>query len=249
MDPQQHVPATALGVRGLKVRYRNGALGVQDVSLEVAAGQVVALFGPNGAGKTTTVRAVSGFLRSEGAKVVGGSVTLFGTPTANPEPHQTSRLGVAFVAERHKIFPGLSVAENLVALGRLPRRSRRRQITDEVFELFPVLGARPRELAGRLSGGQQQMLAIARGLMSEPRLLIVDELTLGLHHSLHAPLFEAMRRIAGSGKAVLVVDESTGTALDTVDHCYLINGGRIRNSGPAADFRGSELLAAGYVES
>jgi len=247
MDPQQST--TAMSIRNLKVRYRNGALGVQDVSLDVAPGQVVTLFGPNGAGKTTTVRAVSGFLRAEGAKVVGGTITLFGRTVANAEPHQTARLGVAFVSERQKIFPSFTIAENLVALGKLPQRARRKQIIDEVYELFPVLGARPRELAGRLSGGQQQMLAIARGLMSEPKLLIVDELTLGLHHSLHAPLFEVMRKIAAAGKAVLVVDESTGAALDVADHCYLVNGGRVHASGPASTFRGSELLAAGYVES
>lgn len=237
-----------LSAKTLKVRYRNGALGVVDVSLEVEAGQVVALFGPNGAGKTTTVRAISGFLRSEGAKIVSGRVTLFGEDVTNSEPQKTTRLGVAFVSERQKIFPNLSVAENLTALGKIPPRARRQQIYERIYELFPVLKTRPRELAGRLSGGQQQMLAIARSLMCEPKLLIVDELTLGLHHSLHAPLFDAMRAIASEGTAVLVVDESTGSALDVADHCYLLSGGRVRMSGPAGTFRGSELLAAGYVE-
>lgn len=237
-----------LSVDSIKVQYSNGALGVEDVSLDVYPGQLVALFGPNGAGKTTSVRAVSGFLRSEGAKVVAGQVSFLGEDITNSEPHQTTQAGVAFVAERQKIFPNLSVRENLAAIGRRPSRARRREIMEKIDLLFPVLSERPRELAGRLSGGQQQMLAIARGLMCEPRLLIVDELTLGLHHSLHLPLFEALKSIVDDNTAVLVVDESTGAALDVADHCYLLSAGRVRMSGPATVYKGSELLAAGYVE-
>jgi branched-chain amino acid transport system ATP-binding protein len=248
MTAEMDARTAILLAEDLKVRYRNGALGVVSVSLAVEANQVVALFGPNGAGKTTTVRAISGFLRAEGARVIGGRVTLFGQDVTNSEPRTTTRLGVSFVPERQKIFPSLSVAENLEALGKLPPRARRKEIYERIYELFPVLRERPRELAGRLSGGQQQMLAIGRSLVSEPKLLIVDELTLGLHYSLHPRLFEVMRLIAAQGTAVLVVDESTGSALDVADYCYLLNGGRVLMSGTASTFRGSELLAAGYVE-
>ena len=151
--------------------------------------------------------------------------------------------------ERRKIFPNLSVADNMAALGQTPSRARRAQLHRHVFELFPALADRRSELAGRLSGGQRQMVAIARALMCEPRVLIVDELTLGLHHSLHQTLYQTMRRIADDGTAVIVVDESTGTALELVDRCYLIGSGTVRDSGPPEKFRGSELLAAGYVEA
>lgn len=240
---------TVLAAQHLRVRYRNGALGVLDVSVEVRAGQVVALFGPNGAGKTTTVRAISGFLRSEGAKVVKGSVTLFGKNATNLEPSRTARQGLSFVPERRKVFASLSVRENLEALGHLPLRAERAAAYERIYDMFPILKERRKAQAGRLSGGQQQMLAIARGLLTNPKLLIIDEMTLGLHHSLHEPLFEAVRTVAVQGTSVLVVDESTGFALDVADHCYLLSGGRMTNSGAAAKFRGSEMLAAGYVDA
>ena len=248
-EPAVIVPRLqALSAEGLKVRYRNGALGIVDVSLSVEVGQVVALFGPNGAGKTTTVNAISGFLRSEGARVVDGSVTVFGVDVTNKEPHFVHRLGLATVPERKKVFPALTVAENLRALGHLPSRQRRKEVYDRLYALFPALAAKRSDLAGKLSGGQQQMLAIARSLVCEPKILIIDELTLGLHHSLHEPLFEVVSRIASEGTAVMLVDESTGFALEAADHCYRLGAGVVKDSGPSARFRGSELLAAGYVE-
>jgi branched-chain amino acid transport system ATP-binding protein len=120
---------------------------------------------------------------------------------------------------------------------------------DRVMTLFPALAERRRELAGRLSGGQQQMLAISRNLLRQPRVLVIDELTLGLHHSFHAPLFDALKDVARQGTSVIVVDESTGFALEVSDYCYLLIGGRVRDSGPPERFRGSELLVAGYVEA
>jgi branched-chain amino acid transport system ATP-binding protein len=239
----------ALRATNLRVRYRGGAVGIQDVSFRIEQGQVVALLGPNGAGKTTSVRAVGGFVRTEGARVVNGSVELFGRDITNLEPHQTCALGIGLVPERVKVFANMTVAENLVSLGRLPERGRARdEAFEQVFTMFPILAQRRKQMAGRLSGGQQQMLAIARALLLEPRLLILDEMTLGLHHSLHPPLFEAVERVAANGVAVLIVDESAGFALQAASYCYLLNGGRVRTEGPAADFRGNELLAAGYVE-
>jgi branched-chain amino acid transport system ATP-binding protein len=236
-----------LVAENVRVRYPNGALGVTDVSLSVQRGQIVAIFGSNGSGKTTTVRACSGFLRTEGARIIGGSVRIDGENIANLEPHDIVRRGVAFVPERRKIFPNMSVSENLFALGALPRRERRRQLTEKILDLFPALALRMKDLAGRLSGGQQQMLAISRAIMSEPSLLIIDEMTLGLHVSLHAPLFEAVKKIAGDGKAVLIVAESTAFALDVVDYCFVLRSGVLQDEGPATRFRHGDLLASGYV--
>jgi branched-chain amino acid transport system ATP-binding protein len=241
----RNVPAVEL--RSVRVRYRNGAVGVADISLSVAPGEFACVFGPNGAGKTTTVRAITGFLRSEGAQVMSGEVLIFGTPVTNWQPHRVSALGVGFVAERRKVFPNLTVSENLAAVGTLPPRHRRHEVFMRVYDLFPALHSRQSELVGHLSGGQQQMVAIARGLMNEPRLLIVDELTLGLHVSLQEPLFETLKQVAASGTAVLVVDESTGCALDFASHCFLLRGGYVAQAGPAERFRGSELVVAGYI--
>jgi branched-chain amino acid transport system ATP-binding protein len=235
-------------VEQLQVRYRNGALGAVAVDLHVHAGELVALFGANGAGKTTTMRAISGFLHSERARV-SGTVEVLGRRVTGWEPHRVTALGLAFVPERRKIFPNLSVADNLASVGRSPSRARRAELLERVVAMFPVLQRRGSELAGRLSGGERQMVAIARGLMSEPKVLIVDELTLGLHHSLHETLYQTMRTIADTGTAVIVVDESTGTALEFVDRCYLLSTGRVKDSGTPEKFRGSELLAAGYVEA
>src|ERR1700722_7770254 len=233
----------------LKVRYRNGALGILDVSLQVDSGQVVAIFGPNGAGKTTTVRAISGFLRAEGARVIGGKVMLFGNDTTNAEPSRTTAMGLAFVPERGKVFPSMTVRENLQALGKRPARARRKQIQEHIEELFPVIGRRQHELAGRLSGGEQQMLAVARSLLCEAPLLTIDEVPLGLHYSVQGPLFEVLRRRAADGTGLILVGESTHRLLDIADHCYLIGGGRVRAEGEPSVFRDSAMLPARFIET
>lgn len=217
-----------LTVENVKVRYRNGAFGVTDVSLKVVPGEIVALFGPNGAGKTTTVRAVSGFLKSEHTKVVAGSITLFGQNTTNMEPHRIAALGLAFVPERSKIFPSLTVSQNLEVMARRPPRSKRAEVHAGIYEMFPFLAQRRREQAGRLSGGEQQMLAIARSLMCEARMLIVDEMTLGLHHSTHGPLFDVIKILASQGTSVLFVDESSDNVLGVANRAYVLESGRSR---------------------
>jgi branched-chain amino acid transport system ATP-binding protein len=240
--------AALLTVNQLRIRYRNGAIGVSDVSLEVESGQVGAVFGPNGAGKTSTVRGVSGFLRTEGARVTHGSVIFGDRDTTNHEPHYQGKLGIAFVPEREKVFPSLTVAENIATVRAAPSPERRDELTDLVNTLFPVLSARRRELAGKLSGGQRQMLALACAVMSDPKLLIVDEMTLGLHHSLQPLLYDAVRAITSMGTAMLLVDESTGFVLELADYAYLLSAGVVIDEGRSEKFRGNELLAAGYVD-
>ena len=234
-----------LRVESLRVRYRNGAIGVSDVSLDVDSGETVVLFGPNGAGKTTSVRAISGFMRSEQAKVVAGSVSLDGRSITNLEPHRTGAVGVAFVPERRKIFANMTVRENLEVVHKRPPRVRRAMIDDRIAGLFPVLAARRSQLAGQLSGGERQMLAIARSLMCEPRLLIIDEVTLGLHHSLHVPLFEAVKAIAADGAGVLVVDESAGSSVSMADRWYALADGRVSSSGSSGEPTGGGLAVGG----
>jgi ABC-type branched-subunit amino acid transport system ATPase component len=223
-----------LEASGLQVQYRNGALGVIDVSLVVLPGQTVALLGPNGAGKSTTLRAISGHLRSEGTRIVRGSVTLKGADITNVEPHRAAKLGVICVPERRKVFPNLSVIENLLA-GRATRRGKQRnEGLDRVFGLFPILAERRQQRAGSLSGGQQQMLAIGGALMSKAELLLVDEMTLGLHPSVQATLYEAITTINRDGTAILISDESAEFALQVSDHWYVIRDGLIHAEGDAS---------------
>lgn len=228
----------ALIVNGIEVCYRNGAVGVIDVSMDMSDGEVVAVFGANGAGKTTVVRAITGFLRSEGAKITKGSVEVFGRRVTNAEPHVSVNRGIALVPERNKVYPNLTVYENLTALGTLPRKGERADAFARVFDLFPSIRGRQSEYAGRLSGGQQQMVAIARALLSRPRLLILDEMTLGLHFSMQEPLFAAVRSIVEGGTAVLMVDESTTFAEEIADRSYLLDSGRIVAEGAPHEFRG-----------
>lgn len=232
----------------VRVRYGNGALGITDVSFQLRAGCVTAMFGPNGAGKTTSARAASGFMKTEGARVEGGTIRFEGQDVTNVETQAMARHGVILVPERNKIFPNLSVMDNLQACGRSPARVRRAQLLDQIFDLFPDLRGRTRELAGRLSGGQRQMLAIGRGIFAQPKVLIVDEVSLGLHHSVLPDLFGALTQLAGSGVAVFAVDESPGLVLGLAKHCYVISGGRTTQDGPAADFAGRELEVAGYED-
>jgi branched-chain amino acid transport system ATP-binding protein len=228
----------------LRVRYRDGAFGIHDVSLEVRAAQTISLLGPNGAGKTTTLRAISGFLRSEGTRIVSGTVTIDGHDITNDEPHHAVRRGVLCIPERRKIFPNLTVADNLLALGRAAKGQRRTELLELVNEIFPMLVERRREAAGRLSGGQQQMLAIARGLISGARVLLLDEVTLGLHTSVKPILYDAVVAINKAGTAVLISDESADFAMSLSDYCYLIRDGLIAASGLPDEFALDELAAA-----
>jgi branched-chain amino acid transport system ATP-binding protein len=231
----------------LAVRYPNGALGIEDVSITIDSGQIVALIGVNGAGKTTTCRALSGFLKTESTKIVRGRITFDGTNVTGWEPHRLVRMGIAAVPERNKIFRNLTVREHFTSAGMHRTRAERDEALDFGLELFPAIRTRFKQPAGTLSGGQQQMVAIMRALVNRPRLLIVDEMTLGLHPSLQQPLFDALTTIAKQGTACLVIDESMAHTVATAQYCYLLEGGRIMHEAPAAEFAGSDLLAIGFV--
>lgn len=231
----------------LALRYPNGALGIEDVSIEIDEGQIVALVGANGAGKTTTCRALSGFLRTEDAKVVRGSVLFDGVNVTGREPHRLVRLGISAVPERNKVFRNLSVREHFVSAGMHRSRAERDDTLEFGLQLFPGIRDRLKQSAGTLSGGEQQMVAIIRALVNRPRLLIVDEMTLGLHGSLQRPLFDALRSIAAEGTACLVIDETTTHTVATAQYCYLLEGGRTTKHGRSADFANTDWLGIGYA--
>jgi branched-chain amino acid transport system ATP-binding protein len=213
------------------------------VSLEVQAGEAVAVIGPNGAGKTTLLRVISKLI-----DVSAGEIRLDGT-SLNPVPaHRVIELGVAHVPENRRLFPRLSVEENLRIGAYTPAaRARFAERLAYVFELFPRLAERRTQLAGTLSGGEQQMCAIGRGLMSAPKLLLLDEPSAGLAPVIVEQLFELVDRIRAEGFTVLIVEQNIRQVLQVVDRAYLLETGRIKLSGTAADLLASDDIRRAYI--
>ncbi|HYW91164.1 MAG TPA: ABC transporter ATP-binding protein [Gammaproteobacteria bacterium] len=238
-----------LHVDGLGVAYQRSIIGVQDVSLRVPAHGIVALLGSNGAGKTTTLRAISGFLGLDNARVVAGSVTFKGRRIENLSPHQTARRGIAIVPEREKIFPNLSVADNLTVVAPAGvRGAERNGLTELVYHYFPRLAEHRRRAAGLLSGGERQMLAIGSALVCKPDLLMIDELSLGLApivvDELCGRLLEVCREL---GLAVLVVEQSAAVALRFADHGYVLENGQVAFSGSSRELSRDVRVQESYL--
>ena len=231
-----------LDIRGLSAGYE-GVPVVRDLDLTVAPGEVVALLGPNGAGKTTTLQTVSGLL-----PVLAGTVEVLGRPTSARSPHQVARRGVGHVPEDRGLFFELSVRQNL-RLAVPGARRRRAPAVRRVLKVFPELEPTLDRPAGLLSGGQQQMLAMARALVGEPRLLLVDEVSLGLAPIVVDRLLPVVREVADStGAGVLLVEQHVAMALGVADTAYVMVNGRIARQGPAAELAGQrDLLEASYL--
>ena len=230
--------STLLRLDGIEVGY--GALtAVREVSLEVNAGETVALIGSNGAGKTTTLKAITGLL-----PLRRGTVALDGERLDGLSPARVVARGIAHVPEGRQLFPTMTVRENL-ELGAAGRdaRARRADTIEWVFRLFPRLAERTRQLAGTLSGGEQQMCAIGRGLMARPRLLMLDEPSLGLAPVLVKQIFEVLAQINRDGTTILLVEQNVARALGLAHRGYVLENGRIALSGPRA-----ALLASGHIK-
>ncbi len=232
-----------LEITDLSVAY-GGAAVLRQVTLNVGAGEVVALLGSNGAGKSTLFRAIYGL-----ATVVGGSIRFDGRDITGLPGHQITRQGLAQVAEGRQCFTTLSVADNLLLGGYYGNRDRKRASAkrEEVLELFPVLRQRLRQLAGSLSGGEQQMLAVARALMAEPRLLLMDEPSLGMAPKVVRDLFQITRNLHRQGIPVLISEQNARAALEIADRAYILENGRIVGSGPAAQLRRDPEVVARYL--
>jgi branched-chain amino acid transport system ATP-binding protein len=233
---------TMLEVRGVSAGY-GGFRALSDVSLEVKAGEAVAVIGPNGAGKTTLLRVISKLIAAN-----AGEIRMEGTSLANVPADRVVELGIAHVPENRRLFPRLTVEENLRMGAFTPKaRARFAERLQEVYALFPRLAERRDQLAGTLSGGEQQMCAIGRGLMSAPRLLLLDEPSAGLAPVVVQQVFELVRRIARSGLTVLIVEQNVQQVLRIVDRAYLLEAGRIRGEGPAEAMLASEEIKKAYI--
>ena len=220
---------------------------LHGLSLEVQDGQLVTLIGSNGAGKTTTLRALSGMIAPS-----SGSITLAGKPIAGLPSHDITRRGLAHSPEGRRVFATLSVADNLV-LGAFPRLTGARPKGDveadrqRMFELFPRLAERRAQLAGTLSGGEQQMLAMARALMLNPEVLLLDEPSMGLSPRLVEEVFSIIARLKEQKITMLLVEQFAAAALEVADFGYVLENGKLSTSGPAAQLRNDPAVRAAYL--
>jgi branched-chain amino acid transport system ATP-binding protein len=230
-----------LEVRDLSVSY--GAIGaLKGVSLSLAEGEIVTLIGANGAGKTTTLRAIMGLVRT-----AGGEVLYRGAPTRSSKTHQLVRDGLVLVPEGRIVFANLSVQENL-EMGAYARRDGGVAADlDRVFALFPRLKERRRQTAGTLSGGEQQMLAIGRAMMSRPKVLLLDEPSLGLAPIVVHAIFEAIRQIHQGGVPVLLVEQNANAALRHSHRAYVLETGRVALEGPSAEVAANPKVKEAYL--
>lgn len=234
--------ALLLNVSDLAVSYGDVQV-IRKADLSVAEGSVVALIGSNGAGKTTILRALSGLLQP-----ARGCITFAGERLDALSPFDFVKRGLVHVPEGRRLFPGLSVWDNLM-LGAYLRRDKKAVLSsfDRVFSLFPRLYDRRHQDAVTLSGGEQQMCAIGRGLMAAPRLLLIDELSLGLAPKVVDELVDALRKVNAEGTSLLVVEQDVATALEFADHGYIVDQGRIVKGGPAAVIAQDPAVQAAYL--
>jgi branched-chain amino acid transport system ATP-binding protein len=214
-----------------------------DVSLQVDDGEFVALVGPNGAGKTTTLRTIIGLLTP-----TSGEVLFKGQPIAGRPAHLASRMGISYISEGLNLFTAMSVRENLL-LGAYAINDKEKELEtlEFVYSLFPRLQEREKQLAGTMSGGERKMLAIARGLMSNPELLLVDEPSLGLAPHLTHDVFRALLELSERGVTILLVEQNVNATLEITDRAYVLEHGRIAMEGPSAEMKTNEHVRSAYL--
>jgi len=221
-----------ISIEGLKVSYGH-VEALRGIDLEVRHGEITAIIGSNGAGKTSTLMAISGL-----APITAGEIRFEGRSISRRPPHEITRLGIAHILEGRQLFSDQTVEDNLLLGGytRLPRyRARVATLTEREMARFPILRERRAQLAGTLSGGEQQMLAIARGLMCEPRLVLMDEPSMGLAPLVVKEIVSTIRTLREEGGTIILVEQMAAVALQLADHVYVLENGRVKVSGTGAE--------------
>lgn len=249
MSPEHDAsPPTVLDINNIEVVYNKAVQVLRGLSLSVPAGAIVALLGSNGAGKSTTLKAVSRLLDLEDGELARGRILFDGADTAGARPQNLVRAGLAHVMEGRRVFEDLSVEENLVAATyALSGRAGAKADFDLVYGYFPRLYERRRGLAGYLSGGEQQMLAIGRALMTRPRLLLLDEPTLGLAPLVIAQIFDIIREIREQGVTVFLVEQNANKALQVADRGYVLENGRVVLQDTGANLLVNDQVRKAYL--
>ena len=231
-----------LELKGVSAAYGSVPASSQ-VSININAGEAVGLLGANGAGKSTTLRAISGLVA-----LSSGSISFDGVDVASLPPYRIPELGIAHVPEGRQVFPEMTVQENLEIGAFVPKAKAERTKTMElVYEIFPRLAERKRQLAGTMSGGEQQMLAVGRGLMLKPRLLMLDEPSLGLAPVMTDVTFEKIAEIHKMGTAILLVEQNVSRALSLVDRAYVLESGRVIMHGGSKELANNKQVQAAYL--
>jgi branched-chain amino acid transport system ATP-binding protein len=232
-----------LSVRKIETFYGN-VQALRGVEIEVPEGELTCVIGPNGAGKTTTLNTIAGLLKPR-----SGSILFEGEEIAKRSPNAIVDLGIALVPENRLLFPNMTVRENLLAGGYLHDRSSKdfKETYEEMLEVFPVLADRQQQLAGTLSGGEQQMCAIARALMARPRLLMMDEPSLGLAPLIVADIYKVIDRLGRSGRTVLLVEQNVRLAMEVADRFYVMEMGDIVFEGTPSELEGQEEIRKAYL--
>jgi branched-chain amino acid transport system ATP-binding protein len=231
-----------LTLSGVSARY-GSVPAISDISISVGEGEAVGLLGANGAGKSTTLRAISGLIR-----LTAGTITFLGADLAALPPHKVAELGIAHVPEGRQVFPELTVRENLEVGAYIPSAKAERSRTIElVFSIFPALAERRNQLAGTMSGGEQQMLAVGRGLMLKPRLLMLDEPSLGLAPVVTDATFAKIQEVHAMGTAILLVEQNVSRALAMVQRAYVLESGKVIIRGSSAELANNKQVQVAYL--
>ncbi len=228
---------SALTVTGFKAGYDPDLPIVKGVSFAVDTGEAIAVLGPNGAGKSTLIKAIAGQVAC-----LGGRVMLGGDDITGLRSHDLARRGLGFVPQTDNIFTGLTIRENLQIASELVAKPQRASRIEQMFEMFPDLKSRPSELAGALSGGQRQMLAAARALLTDPPVLMLDEPSAGLSPKLVAQVFETLRRIHASGVTLILVEQNVRAALSLASRALVLVDGELAHEGPTDDLHDGDRL-------
>ncbi len=240
--------ANMLEIKGLSVGYARKGLALEDVSLSVPQGSIVALLGANGAGKTTLIRAVTGLLDLHHGHVTSGTVHYAGQPILGLPAHKLVRMGMGQVPEGRLIFKQLSVEDNLLVGAAILPRAKVREGLESVYALFPRLLERQKSSAGWLSGGEQQMLALGRALIGRPQLLLVDELSLGLAPLIVKDIYQQLQVVGKTlGTSMLIVEQNARLALEFAASAYILNNGRVVLQGTAAEVAANDAMKESYL--